>query len=136
MLPKGPTGKRTAFIGGRVMGILSSSAMKPEAWEFIKFLFKPENQIKIYEASLETEDAYLPPNMDTWPSLPMDRSFKQVLEEQAKDSEGPPPVLAWNSSTRFVNYAIQMVVLKGADSAGELKKATKEMQRELDQTKL
>ena len=135
LLPKGPTGKRTAFIGGRIMGILSNSTMKPEAWEFLKFLFKPENQIKIYEASLETEDSYLPPNMDTWQNLPMDKKFKKVLEEQAKDAEGPPPVLAWDASTRFINHAIQMVVLKGASSATELKKATEEMQRELDQTK-
>ena len=106
--------------------------MKNEAWEFIKFLFEPENQIKIYENSLETEDAYLPPNMDTWKDLPMDEDFKSVLRRQAQDAKGPPPVLAWDPSTRFVNHAVQMVVLKGTDPALELKKATAEMQKELD----
>ncbi len=132
MLPEGPSGKRTAFIGGRVLGIFSSSKMKDQSWEFIKFLFKPENQIKIYQDSIETEDAYLPPNMDTWRHLPMDRKFRDVLENQAKDAKGPPPVLAWDSSIRFVNHAIQMVVLKNASSEEELAKATKEMQIELD----
>ena len=132
MLPKGPAGKRTAFIGGRILGIFSRSKMKSESWEFIKFLFKPKNQLKIYEASLETEDSYLPPNMDTWKDLPMDSTFKRVLVQQAKDAKGPPPVLAWDSSTRFVNHAIQMVVLKKADPSEELKKATIEMQKELD----
>jgi len=132
MLPKGPSGKRTAFIGGRILSIFSRSKMKAEAWEFIKFLFKPENQIKIYQASLDTEDAYLPPNMDTWDDLPMDGAFKEVLREQAMDAQGPPPVLAWDASTRYVNNAIQMVVLKGVGSAGELKKANGEMQKELN----
>ncbi|MFH1846674.1 MAG: extracellular solute-binding protein [Candidatus Omnitrophota bacterium] len=132
MLPRGPSGKRTAFIGGRVLGIFSKSRMKKEAWEFIKFLFESKNQIDIYKDSLETEDSYLPPNMETWIDLPMERSIKRVLEQQAKDAKGPPPVLSWDASTRFVNHAIQMVVLKGADPAEELKKATLEMQKELD----
>ena len=132
LLPKGPSGKRTAFIGGKILSIFSRSKMKKEAWEFIKFLFRPENQIKIYEASLETEDSYLPPNMDTWKDLPMKKDFKKVLEQQARDAKGPPPVLSWDSSTRFVNYAIQMVVLKGADPAAQLKEATRQMQKELD----
>ncbi|MGD2279299.1 MAG: extracellular solute-binding protein [Candidatus Omnitrophota bacterium] len=134
-LPKGPSGKGTAFIGGRILSIFDRSPMKKEAWEFIKFLFKPENQILIYEDSLETEDAYLPPNMDTWKDLPMDRKFKRVLEEQAMDAKGPPPVLGWDASTRFINHAVQMVVLKNADAATQLREAAIEMQRELDQAK-
>ncbi len=132
MLPEGPAGRRTAFIGGRILGIFSRSEKKEEAWEFIKFLFKPENQIKIYQDSLETEDSYLPPNMETWKDLPMDTGFKKVLVEQAKDAKGPPPVLAWDASTRFLNEAVQMVVLKGASASSELQKATKKMQRELE----
>ncbi|MFH1309056.1 MAG: extracellular solute-binding protein [Candidatus Omnitrophota bacterium] len=131
-LPKGPSGKRTAFIGGRIFGIFSKSKMKKEAWEFIKYLFDSENQCKIYSASLETEDAYLPPNMEAWKDISMDNDFKEVLQSQAKDAKGPPPVLSWDASTRFINYAIQMVVIKGADAATELKKATISMQKELD----
>ena len=132
MLPKGPSGKRTAFIGGRILGIFSRSKKKDEAWEFIKFLFKPENQIKIYRASLDTEDSYLPPNMDTWNDLPMDVTFKKVLREQAMDAQGPPPVMAWDASTRYVNNAVQMVMLKGVGSAEALEKANGEMQEEMN----
>jgi len=135
MLPEGPAGKRTAFIGGRIMSIFSSSKKKKEAWEFVKFLFQPENQVKIYEATSESEDAYLPPNMDTWSLLPMDESYKTVLEAQAKESKGPPAVRAWDSSTTFVNNAIQMVVLKNADPTKQLKKASVQMQKELDRLK-
>jgi multiple sugar transport system substrate-binding protein len=135
MLPEGPAGKRTAFLGGRIMSIFSRSRMRDEAWEFIQFLFKPENQVKMYKASLETEDSYLPPNMDTWEDLPMEARFKEVLEAQAMDAKGPPPVLSWDASARFVNHAIQKVVLKGADALDELRKATRDMQAELDRVR-
>jgi multiple sugar transport system substrate-binding protein len=135
MLPEGPAGKRTAFLGGRIMSIFSRSRMRDEAWEFIQFLFKPENQVKMYKASLETEDSYLPPNMDTWEDLPMEARFKEVLEAQAMDAKGPPPVLSWDASARFVNHAIQKVVLKGADASDELRKATRDMQAELDRVR-
>ncbi|MCK5450293.1 MAG: extracellular solute-binding protein [Candidatus Omnitrophica bacterium] len=134
-LPEGPSGKGTAFIGGRVLGIFSRSEKKTEAWEFIKFLFNPENQQLIYKDSLETEDSYLPPNMDSWKNLKMDPSLKNVLEKQAKDAKGPPPVLAWDASTRFLDHAIQMVILKGADPGSELKIAAQKMQKELDSRK-
>ena len=32
MLPKGPSGRRTAFLGGRIMGIFSRSTRQAEAW--------------------------------------------------------------------------------------------------------
>lgn len=131
MLPKGPSGKQTAFIGGRIMSIFTNSKHQKEAWEFIKFLSTPEIQVKLYEASLDTEDSYLPPNMDTWKKLKMDNQFKKVLESQALDAKGPPPVIGWDSSTRFINEAIQMVILKNANSMEELKKAAKSMTAEM-----
>ncbi|RKY41925.1 MAG: hypothetical protein DRP85_04560 [Candidatus Makaraimicrobium thalassicum] len=131
MLPAGPSGRRTALIGGRVLGIFSGSRMRKEALEFIKFLFRPENQIKVFEDSLGTEDSYLPSNMESWEDLPMDKDFKRVLQQQAGDAKGPPPVLAWDSSAKFVNHAIQMVVLKEADAAEQLKEAALKMQKEM-----
>jgi len=135
MLPKGPSGKRTAFIGGRIMGVFEKSTKKLEAWEFIKFLSAPDTQVKLYQASLETEDSYLPPNMDTWKKLEMDKAFKKALESQALDAKGPPPVLGWDGSTRFVNNAIQLAILKGSDPATVLKTANAEIQKEMDKIK-
>jgi ABC-type glycerol-3-phosphate transport system substrate-binding protein len=132
MMPKGPTGDRTAFIGGRIFSIFKESPKRKEAWEFLKFLFKTENQLKIYEASLETEDSYLPPNMDTWKKLPMKIDHKMVLEQQAREAKGPPPVLGWDSSARFVNEAIQLVVLRNADPGKVLEEAERKMQSELE----
>ncbi len=131
LLPKGPSGKRTAFVGGRIMGVFESSPLKEKAWEFMKFLSTTEVQTKLYEDSLRTEDVYLPPNMGTWAHLDMDPHIKKVLKAQAEDTMGPPPVIGWDSVTRFVNHAIQMVVIKNADAEVELKKAAASIRKEL-----
>ncbi|MBL7157582.1 MAG: extracellular solute-binding protein [Candidatus Omnitrophica bacterium] len=130
-LPKGPSGKRTAFIGGRIMGIFAQSENKNEAWQFIKFLFQPKNQITLYKKAWQAQDTYLPPNMNTWEVLPMEDGFKEVLKTQALDTKGPPPVVVWDASTRFVDQAIQKVVLTNTDTKTALKEATRLMNAEL-----
>ncbi len=127
-LPAGPTGKSTAFIGGRSMGIFSQSKNKEKAWEFIKFISNPESQTFLYKSSLETQDAYLPPNTESWSVLDMNPEFKRVLISQALDSKGPPPVLGWDSMTRFIDGAIQKIVLKNED----IQKDLNDVQSQLD----
>ena len=134
-LPKGPSGKGTAFIGGRIMGIFTQSKMKEEAWQFIKFMFRPKNQVTLYENAWQTQDAYLPPNMNTWDLLPMKESFKQVLKAQALEASGPPPVLAWDGSTRFVDEAIQKVILTKKDPKNTLTQATRRVNDEVRKTR-
>lgn len=128
-LPKGPSGKFTAFIGGRIMAIFEQSKHKEAAWEFIKFLFKPETQAKLYDAAQAKQDTYLPPRIRTWDMLNMNNDFKKVLVTQAHDSKGPPPVAHWDTSAKFVDEAIQKIVLQGADAKTELDKAKTEMDR-------
>ncbi|MDD5496796.1 MAG: extracellular solute-binding protein, partial [Candidatus Omnitrophica bacterium] len=130
-MPKGPSGKMTAFIGGRMMGIFSQSKNKQAAWEFIKFLFKPETQEKLYEAALTKQDTYLPPSLKTWDILKMDPQFKKVLVAQAKDSKGPPSVANWDANTKFVDEAIQKVILQNADPKKELEIAREGLTRAL-----
>lgn len=122
-LPKGPGGRNTTFIGGRVIGIFEQSKNKESAWQFIKFLSSPESQIKLYEASLSVQDTYLPPSKKSWDILNMDKDFKKVLVDQANDSKGPPPVANWDSNARYVDEAIQRVVLQDADAKTELDRA-------------
>ena len=119
-LPRGPTGKKTAFIGGRIMGIFSQSKHKDAAWQFIKYLFTPEIQDKLYEAALANQDTYLPPSIKTWDTLKMDPKFKVVLVEQANDAKGPPPVAGWDAAAKYVDEAIQKVILQNGDPKKEL----------------
>ena len=130
-LPKGPTGKMTAFIGGRIIGIFEQSKNKPAAWEFIKYLFTPEIQKKLYEAAQSKEDTYFPPSTKTWDILTMDLKLKEVLVNQANDAKGPPPVPSWDTCARYVDEAIQKVILQGSDPQAELDIAKKELERML-----
>ena len=131
-LPKGLSGKGTTFVGGRIMSIFKKSEMKKEAWQFIKFLFKPQTQVKLYKRAVETQDAYLPPNMGTWDKLPMEESFKKVLKEQALHAKGSPPVLSWDAIALFVDEAIQKVILTNKDPKQELMRATKLINKALN----
>jgi len=131
LLPAGPSGKHTAFLGGRVMGIFSKSKNKQMAWEFIKFLFEPEIQIKLYEAARATQDSYLPSNILAWDKMPMETEFKLILNSQAQDAKGPPSVLGWDESTRFIEEAIQKVILQGTDAQKELNNTAKETDEQI-----
>jgi ABC-type glycerol-3-phosphate transport system substrate-binding protein len=132
MLPKGPVGKRTAFIGGRIMGIFEQSKKKEAAWKFIKFLFRPDIQARLYEAALTKQDTYLPPDIRAWEIIKIDPKFREVLVSQAQDAKGPPPVAAWDSNAKFVDEAIQKVILQGADSRKELEVAKEHLRRTIN----
>jgi len=119
-LPRGPAGKRTAFLGGRIMGIFAQSDHRAQAWQFVRYLYEPSVQHELYQAGLETQDAYLPPNMKSWETLPMQPDMKAILQEQANDAKGPPAVPGWTETTQLLEAAIQKVILKGATPADEL----------------
>jgi len=130
-LPAGPTGARTAFLGGRVIGIFNKSKNKHQAFEFIKFLFEPQTQIRLYNAARATQDSYLPTNVLAWEEMPLDIEFKRALKSQAQDAKGPPSILGWDESTRFIEEAIQKVILQGADAREELAKTAKELDKHI-----
>ena len=119
-LPKGPNGKMTSFIGGRIIGIFEQSKNKEAAWKFIQFLFKPEIQEKLYEAAFTEQDTYLPPRTKTWDILNMNPAFKKVLVDQANDAKGPPSVANWDANSKYIDEAIQKVILRNDDPAKEL----------------
>lgn len=128
MMPKGPSGKRTSFVGGRMMGIFEQSRHKKEAWAFIRYLSSSRVQKALYEAAIEKQDAYLPPNRETWAIIDMDPAFKRVLVDQAEDSKGPPAIVNWDACTRSIDSAIQRTILQGADPKSELSKVKKELE--------
>ena len=129
MLPQGPGGKRTAFLGGRIMGIFARSVHRAEAWQFLRYLFEPSVQQQLYTAGLATQDAYLPPNVESWDTLPLEASMKAVLKQQAREAKGPPAALGWTETTNVLESAIQRVILRGADPKAELAKVSDAMNR-------
>ncbi len=130
-LPQGPSGRRTAFLGGRIVGIFEKSPHRDAAWQFVQYLFRPDVQLKLYEAAGETQDAYLPPNTASWDALPMEAGMKAVLKQQAQDAKGPPAIPGWNEVTHDLEAAIQRTVLHEADPRTELAQVTETMTRVL-----
>lgn len=130
MLPVGPAAKRTAFLGGRIMVIFGKSRHKQASWEFIKYLFEPQVQVKLYRAARHAQDSYLPSNLAAWDILPLEKELKQVLKAQAEDAKGPPAVLGWDEDARFIEEAIQRVVLQGKAAGDELAKAARKMDKQ------
>ena len=130
-LPKGPSGKRTSFLGGRTAGIFARSPHKAEAWAFLQYLFEPQVHLALYNEGLATYDAYLPPNLASWDALPMDPAMKQVLLEQTKEAKGPPAVAGWTETTHVIEEAIQNVILKNTDPEDTLERANQEMTRNI-----
>lgn len=128
-LPRGPSGRATAFIGGRIMGVFSQSKHREDAWRFVKYLFTPEVQAMLYEDASGKQDTYLPPVRKTIEALKMDDAFKSVLISQALDAKGPPPVSNWDTCARFVDEAIQRVILQGSDPKTELSRAGLELEK-------
>jgi len=130
-LPAGPSGKRTTFLGGRMMGIFKRSNKKDKAWAFMKYLSRPGSQAFLYKRAIKTQDAYLPPNINTWELLEMEPGFKDVLISQARDAKGPPPVPGWDISVRHIDQAIQRIVLKNADILDEMNKLKKLLDKDI-----
>ena len=130
-LPRGPSGKRTAFLGGRTLGIFTRSAHQAEAWQFIKYLFEPAAQTTLYQAGLKTQDAYLPPNMMSWETLTLEPEMKTVLQQQARDAKGPPAVPGWTETTHVLEGAIQRIILQKADIKTELGRVNEELNHQL-----
>jgi ABC-type glycerol-3-phosphate transport system substrate-binding protein len=132
LLPAGPTGKPTAFIGGRSIGIFAKSARKNDAWAFITFLCEKETQQAIYTEIAKSHNIYMPPNVHAWDDLPIPAPLKTVLIAQAQAAKAPPSVLGWDDSTRFVAEAVQNAVVAGKDPATVLAVAAKAMNEKIE----
>lgn len=133
LLPRGPSGKRTAFLGGRTAAIFSRSPNKAEAWAFLQYLFEPAAHLKLYQDGQATFDAYLPPNVASWEQLPIESRMKQIMKQQAQEAKGPPAVIGWTETTHALETAIQSVILQGADPKAALDKANEAMSRNINQ---
>lgn len=130
-LPQGSSGRRTAFLGGRIISLFANSNHRTEAWQLVRYLFEPAVQAKLYDAAMATQDAYLPPNMATWDGLSMEPAMKATLKQQALDAKGPPAVAGWNESTHVIEEAIQRIILHDADPRTELGQVKAAMDRAL-----
>ncbi len=115
--PKAPAGKRTAFIGGTVMGIMSYA--KPEvrnaAAEFIRFLYTPEAVRAEMNYAAAQKSMFIPPSTEYMDLMPVSDANKAAIKGTLADAYGPPNCKGWDASSASVDKALQEIVLNSAD---------------------
>lgn len=130
-LPAGPTGQRTAVLGGTVLAITRFSPNRALALDFMRTVYQPDVTRRMAEAALAYGGMWLPSGrQDQIASLPL--PHRDALLAQLADAEGPPPCPAWIRQDYIVTRAVQRVVLAGADPATELRRAAATMNRTLE----
>ena len=129
-LPTGPTGKRTAVLGGTVLAITRFSPNRELALDFMRTVYQPEVTRRMAEAALAYGGMWLPSGrQDQIASLPL--PHRDALLAQLADAEGPPPCPAWMRQDYILTRAVQRVVLAGGDVQTELSRAAAVMNRAL-----
>lgn len=129
-LPAGPTGRRTAVLGGTVLAITRFSPRRELALDFMRTVYRPEVTRRMAEAALAYGGMWLPSGrQDVIAGLPL--PFRDALLAQLADAEGPPPCPAWMRQDYLLTRAVQRVVLAGADAQAELSRAAAVMNRAL-----
>jgi len=130
-LPAGPTGKRTAVLGGTVLAITRFSPNRALALDFMRTVYRPEVTRRMAEAALAYGGMWLPSGrQDQIAGLLL--PHREALLTQLADAEGPPPCPAWIRQDYIVTRAVQRVVLAGADPQAELSRAAAVMNRALE----
>jgi ABC-type glycerol-3-phosphate transport system substrate-binding protein len=129
-LPAGPTGRRTAVLGGTVLAVMRFSPNRELALDFMRNIYQPEVTRRMAEAALQYGGMWLPSGrQDQIAALPL--PHRQALLDQLADAEGPPPCPAWMRQDYLLTRAVQRVVLAGGDPQAELRRAAAVMNRAL-----
>ncbi|WP_457426599.1 extracellular solute-binding protein [Roseateles sp. P5_E7] len=132
-LPTGPTGKRTAVLGGTVLAIMRFSPNRELALDYMRTVYQPDVTRRMAEAALQHGGMWLPSGrQDQIAALPL--PHRDALLVQLADAEGPPPCPAWIRQDYIVTRAVQRVVLAGGDPQTELSRAAAVMNRALEAT--
>ena len=131
-LPAGPSGKRTAFIGGRVIGVMEASENQDLAADFIATLYTPEVATAMIQKAEELNQVWITPVVDYATQSSLSEKVVTAVQEQLADAEGPPNCAGWEQSQALVVRQLQEVIFNGADPQGALDAAAEEMNDNLN----
>lgn len=117
-------------IGGTYLSIFENSEHKEEAWQFIEFLSREDNQIELYKTS-GAAPAYLPaiqneeinepdPYFGNEKPLPV---FKEVVEQGRPN----PIVPEWQQIADILNNALEKAILEEATPKDALDEAAQKV---------
>ncbi len=121
----GPSGPGHSVAGGASLVVFSHSSSKEAAWEFVRFLSRPDIQLRFHALT-----GNLPPRRSPWndPSLQQDvyaRAFRQQLERV----KPAPMVPEWERIATEMQLVAELMVQGGRMSLDE---AAAEMDRRTD----
>lgn len=126
-LPAGPSGSRTAFIGGRVMGVMSFSPSQDAAFDFIKFLYTEEGARAVIDAAQTRNITWIPPQTEFQQFIAYPAAI-EAIEAQLAEAKGPPNCYGWEAAANEVQAQIQSVIFDGADAQDALDEAAGAME--------
>lgn len=126
-LPAGPTGKHTAFIGGRMIGVMSYSKSVDTAFDFIQYLYSEEGVKAEIIQSRRTSATFLPSQVAFQSLISTDVSVLQAFKAQLADAKGPPNCVGWEAASKTVQQQLNSVIFDGADPKAALDAAAADM---------
>ncbi len=131
-LPAGPSGRRTAFLGGSVIGITSFSRQVPLALDLLRSIYEPAVALEMAESALRLGLMWLPAGrQDQLGALSLPPQRLQAVLAQLQDAEGAPNCRGWQRMGDVLTRAVQRVVLADGDAQTELGRAAAQMNRAL-----
>ncbi|NOU93754.1 extracellular solute-binding protein [Paenibacillus sp. LMG 31456] len=100
--PKGPTGKQTSLMLGTFMTIAKKSAHPQEAWEFMKFMFSPDEFFQFAKAT-----GYVPPLQSQQAKFEGLGDANKVIFASMKDAGGFLPSSNWSIITKYLRIGLE-----------------------------
>ena len=130
-MPSGPASKNTAFIGGRVIGIMNSSKNQDQSAEFIKYLYTDQAAQIGSQTAAPLNTIWLSPRVEQADKLQVPPERIQALKTQLNDAAGPPNCTGWEESGSAFDKQLQTVILNNADSKKVLNDTSNTMNQNL-----
>ncbi|MBB2910728.1 ABC-type glycerol-3-phosphate transport system substrate-binding protein [Streptosporangium becharense] len=127
-LPAGPAGPG-AFIGGRIVGVMSHSKYTAQAADFIKSLYTPEAVRTLTEAAAARGVLWISPLTDNIADLPATPDQVEAIKAAFASGYGPPNCPGWETSQAEVTKKLQEVVYGRSAARTALDAAAKIMER-------
>ena len=131
-LAAGPSGNNTAFIGGRVIGIMSYTEAPEVAADFIRFIYTEEAANALTTRASELNIFYIPPRTDFASKIDAPADRIEALQAQLTDAVGPPNCTGWEQSQAEVEGMLQQTIFNGMDAQEALDAAAEIMRENLE----
>lgn len=127
--PVGPSGKRTSFLGGSIVGIMSYA--KPEvqdvAADFIHFLYSEEAVKAEGDYAITQKNIYIPPSTEFVDLISTNATYQDAIKTILDDAAGPPNCPGWEQGNPAVDKNIQEIIFNNMTIPDALAAMEKEL---------